>query len=356
MASIVDVAKLAGVSPATVSRVLSTRPQPVGDATRARVLEAARALDFVPNALARGLLKSHVPVVGVIVHDITDPYFNEVVRGIEDAASSEGYLVITCSSDRVAEREESYVRLLRSIRAAVVIFAGSGIDDPGLSRAIGRHTEGIRAYGGAVVHLSPHAFGAAEVGVDNSAGMASIVKTLVDAGHRKVAYLSGPTRLFVTRERLAGYRAGLAAAGLPFEPRLVIETAFNSDGGAKGVDKLLSLDTSFTAVACANDLLAIGAMARLDQLGVRVPDGISVTGFDDIRQAGEIVPGLTTVRLPLRDMGSGGFEYAARLLAGSRPRRQLLDLEVIERGSVGPANPVRRTARRPRATVMAGAR
>lgn len=356
MASIVDVAKLAGVSPATVSRVLSTRPQPVGDVTRARVLEAARDLDFVPNALARGLLKSHVPVVGVIVHDITDPYFNEVVRGIEDAAASEGYLVITCSSDRLSDREESYVRLLRSIRAAVVIFAGSGIDDPGLSRAIGRHGEAIRAYGGTVVHLSPHAFGAAEVGVDNAGGMASILRTLIESGHRRVAYLSGPTRLFVTRERLAGYRAGLAGADIAFEPRLVMETAFNSDGGAEGVDKLLAAEVPFTAIACANDLLAIGAMRRLAELGIDVPDEVSIAGFDDIRQAAEIVPALTTVRLPLRDMGCRGFEYAARVLAGGRPRRQVLDVDIIVRGSAGPPNPARGAARLPRAAATVGAR
>src|SRR5437016_11826708 len=116
MASITEVARRAGVSPATASRVVSEADYPVSAAARERVLEAARTLDYVPNALARGLLKSRVPVVAVIVHDITDPYFAEVVRGVEDGASSAGYLVITCSSERNAERERSYVRLLRSIR------------------------------------------------------------------------------------------------------------------------------------------------------------------------------------------------------------------------------------------------
>ena len=136
------------------------------------MLDAARALDYVPNALARGLHKSHVPVVGVIVHDITDPYFAEVVRGVEDAASVGGFLVVTCSSDRIAERELSYVRLLRSMRAATVIFAGSGLTDPVLNAEVARHVAAMRAYGAAVVHLSPHAAGDADIGVDNAAGIA----------------------------------------------------------------------------------------------------------------------------------------------------------------------------------------
>ena len=129
MTSIIDVARLAGVSAATASRVVSSAQYAVSPATRLRVLDAARELDYVPNALARGLLKSYFPVVGVIVHDITDPYFAEVVRGVEDAATPGGQLVITCSSDRNAEREVSYVRLLRSMRAGTLIFAGSGLDE-----------------------------------------------------------------------------------------------------------------------------------------------------------------------------------------------------------------------------------
>ena len=122
MASISEVARLAGVSTATASRVVSSADYPVSEATRTRVLDAARELDYVPNALARGLLKSQIPIVAVIVHDITDPYFAEVVRGVEDAASPAGYLVITCSSERDAERETSYVRLLRSMREGVRAF------------------------------------------------------------------------------------------------------------------------------------------------------------------------------------------------------------------------------------------
>ena len=333
MASITDVARLAGVSPATASRVVSAAPYAVSAATRARVLDAARTLDYVPNALARGLLKSYIPVVGVVVHDITDPYFSEIVRGVEDAAALGGYLVITCSSDRIAERENSYVRLLRSMRAATLIFAGSGLDDPALNEEMRKHVAAMRGYGAAVVHLSPHAFGEADVGVDNVDGIASMVAELVRLGHRHIAFLAGPTWLYVARRRLDGYRRGLAQAGLPFDERLVVSTAFDRDGGALAVDTLLAGAAPFTAVCSANDLLALGALQRLAELGIAVPSDVSVAGFDDIQTAAIASPGLSTVRLPLQEIGRRGFGFAERLLAGDRPDSEVLPTEVVMRDS-----------------------
>jgi len=331
--SITEVARRAGVSVATASRVVSLSDYPVSALTRERVLEAARALDYVPNALARGLLKSRIPVVGVIVHDITDPYFSEVVRGVEDAAAPTGYLVITCSSDRNAERESSYVRLLRSMRAAAVIFAGSGLDDPALNEELPRHVAAMRAHGAAVVHLSPHALGEPEISVDNAGGIASMVAALVTLGHRRIAFLAGPTALYVARDRLDGYRRGLSDAGITFDERLVVRTAFNQEGGAQGVDMLLAGDAAFTAICSANDLLALGALQRLGELGIDVPREVSVAGFDDIRPAATTAPSLSTVRLPLRQLGRRGFAYADSLLAGQLPAGEVLPTSVVMRGS-----------------------
>lgn len=335
MASITEVARLAGVSIATASRVVTSADYPVSPATRDRVLDAARALDYVPNALARGLLKSQIPVVGVIVHDITDPYFSEVVRGVEDAAAPGGFLVITCSSERSPERESSYVRLLRSMRAAAVIFAGSGLDDEALNEELGRHVAGMESNGAAVVHLSPHPFGEPEVSVDNAGGIAAMVTALVELGHRRIAFLAGPTSLYVARERLAGYRRGLAAAGLAADERLVVHSTFDREGGALAVETLLGGDAPFTAVCCANDLLALGALGRLAELGIGVPRDVSVAGFDDISVAALTAPRLSTVRLPLREMGRRGFDCAARRLAGDEVRPEVLPTEVILRESTG---------------------
>jgi DNA-binding LacI/PurR family transcriptional regulator len=336
MASITEVARLAGVSIATASRVVSSADYPVSAATRARVLDAARTLDYVPNALARGLLKRQIPVVAVIVHDITDPYFAEVVRGVEDAASPAGYLVITCSSERDAEREASYVRLLRSMRAAGVIFAASGLDDPAGNEEIEKHLAVMRSDGAAVVHLSPHALGDADVGVDNEAAMASMVAALVELGHRAIAFLAGPSSLFVARARLAGYRRGLEAAGIAFDERLVVHTSFDRDGGALGVDSLRAGSMPFTAICCANDPLAIGALGRLAELGIDVPGDVSVAGFDDVPVAAITSPSLSTVRLPLREMGRRGFQEAARVLGGGTLDRTVLTTDLALRGSTAP--------------------
>jgi LacI family transcriptional regulator, galactose operon repressor len=335
MASITEVARLAGVSIATASRVISEADYPVSVGARERVLDAARTLDYVPNALARGLLKSQIPVVGVIVHDITDPYFAEVVRGVEDAASPAGYLVITCSSERDAQRESSYVRLLRSMRAAAVIFAGSGLDDPELNEELPKHVAAMREHGAAVVHLSPHALGEPEIRVDNAGGIAAMTAALVGLGHRRIAFLAGPSSLYVARERLAGYRRGLADAALEFDERLVVNTGFDHAGGALAVDTLLAGAAPFTAISAANDLLALGALRRLHERGIRVPDEVSVAGFDDISVAAMTAPSLSTVRLPLREMGRRGFQYADRLLAGAEPATELIPTEIVLRGSTG---------------------
>ncbi len=342
MASITEVARLAGVSIATASRVVSESDYPVSPATRERVLDAARTLDYVPNALARGLLKSQIPVVGVIVHDITDPYFAEVVRGVEDAATPAGYLVITCSSERDAAQESSYVRLLRSMRAAAVIFAGSGLDDPVLNEELPKHVAGMRDYGAAVVHLSPHALGEPEISVDNAAGIAAMVTALAGLGHRRIAFLAGPTSLFVARERLSGYRRGLAEAGLAYEQRLVVSTTFDHEGGALGLDTLLASDAPFTAVCCANDLLALGALQRARELGIEVPGQVSIAGFDDIRMAAVTAPSLSSVRLPLREMGRRGFACVDRLLSGEPALHEVLPTEVVLRDSTAapPAIPL----------------
>jgi LacI family transcriptional regulator len=340
LTSITQVARLAGVSIATASRVVSEADYPVSAGTRERVLTAARELDYVPNALARGLLKSQIPVVGVIVHDITDPYFAEVVRGVEDAAESGGYLVITCSSERVGAREASYVRLLRSMRAAGVIFAGSGMDDPASVEELPRHVAALRASGAAVVHLSPHTQGAPEISVDNQAGIASMVAALVGLGHRRIVFMAGPASLYVARERLLGYRRGLAEAGIPVDEKLIVDTGFSAEAGARAIDDVFAAQlepgTDFTAILCANDLLALGALQRLHEHGIDVPGDVSVAGFDDIPVAAMTAPSLSTVRLPLREMGRRGFDVAIRSLTGEQIQPQLLPTEVVMRDSTAP--------------------
>jgi DNA-binding LacI/PurR family transcriptional regulator len=173
-----------------------------------------------------------------------------------------------------------------------------------------------------------------------------MVGALAELGHREIAFLAGPSSLFVARARLAGFRRGLAAAEIAFDERLVIHTSFDREGGALGVDTLLDGPAPFTAIACANDPLAMGALARLAELGIDVPGAVSVAGFDDVPVASITSPGLSTVRLPLREMGRLGFVEAARVLGGDDLVSTVLPTELAMRGSTAAPPVVALPARR----------
>ena len=288
------------------------------------MLEAARTLDYVPNALARGMLERQVPVVGVIVHDITDPYFAEVVRGVEDAASRRGFLVITCSSERDGDREREYVRLLRSMRAAVVIFAGSGLDDPSAQRRTwsGTSTAMRAEVGAAVVHLSPHA-GGEPGGRRRQRRRASRrwSRRWSALGHERIAFLAGPSALFVARDRLAGYRRGLAEAGLAVDERLIVRTSFDREGGVLGVDTLLAGDAPFTAIAAPTTCSRWVRWRGSQELGIARPGRrVGRRASTTSRSRRITAPALSTVRMPLRELGRRGFAAVARVLDGDRRR------------------------------------
>jgi DNA-binding LacI/PurR family transcriptional regulator len=162
-----------------------------------------------------------------------------------------------------------------------------------------------------------------------------MIAALVELGHRRIAFLAGPGALFVARDRLAGYRRGLAEAGIAFDPGLVVRTSFDRAGGALGVDTLLAAEAPFTAIACANDLLALGALERLADRGIEVPGEVSLAGFDDIAIAAMTAPTLSTVRLPLRELGRLGYVHAGCVLRGVEAAHEVLPTQLVMRGSTG---------------------
>ena len=333
-----DVAKRAGVSPATVSRVLSASPHAVREETRQRVIEAASDLDFHPNMLARGLVTARTQVLGVIVHDVSDPYFGEIVRGLEDAANLRDHRVFVCSSDRDPERELAYVRALMGHRADAIVFAGGAIEDRRYQADLRRLLNAFRERGGVVVMLAPHAYQAPSVTIDNQAATRDMTSYLIALGHRRIGFIAGPERIRTSAVRLAGHREALETIGEAFDPDLVEDGGFTTEGGAKATVELLDRRPDVSAIFAANDVMAFGVLHALAGMDVRVPEDVSVAGFDDIQLAGFALSPLTTVRVPMSELGQLGAQVALNALAGRWVRSIRLTTEIVVRDSTRPVH------------------
>jgi DNA-binding LacI/PurR family transcriptional regulator len=337
MPSISDVAKQAGVSPTTVSRVLTQSSHPVNEKTRERVLMAASELGFTPNALARALVKDKTNIIGVLVGDVSDPYFGTIMRGINEVANENGYLTIVCNSYRVGETELKFVRLLRDYHADGIIFAGGGLTDPDYLLQITDLLAQFNERNVPVVVLGHHGFNAPAISIDNSRAAQEMTEYLIQLGNRHIGFIAGPSSLTTSAIRTEGYRQALLKHNIPFDPRLVMESDFTYDDGLRLANQFLSLTPRPTAVFGSNDLTAIGCMVGLKQRGIRVPKEISVVGFDDIDAAKYVDPPLTTIRVPMFEMGKLG---AIKLLGAmiNEPLQALILLrhELIVRDSSGP--------------------
>ena len=338
MPSIVDVAKLAGVSVTTVSRVINNSAHPVNAKTRALVLQAAEALHYVPSALARALVSDETHIIGVIVGDAADPYFATIIRGISDVAREQGYLIITCNSDRVPEIELHYVRLLRDYHADGIIFAGGGLVDPVYLEQMKAMVEMLQESKIPILALGHHLFESPQVNIDNALATQEMTEYLIQIGHRSIALVAGPSVLITSEMRMEGYRRALKRYGLPFIQQLVIESDFTYESGQRAADELLTRQPLPTAIFCSNDIVAIGCITQLKVRGVQVPGQISVVGIDDIDAAQYIDPPLTTIRVPMREMGEVGMSQLLRLIVSKEPIDQLylLPHRLVIRASSAP--------------------
>lgn len=314
-ATLADVAARAGVSSATVSRVLNGN-YPVAEGTRARVLAAVAELHYVVNAHARALAASTSDVIGVIVNDISDPFFGVMAGGVQGEAARDDLLAVICSTAGSPEEELRYVRLLLRQRVRCIVLTGGHLEEPGyladLTQLLGHAAEA----GTAVVLCGrPMMPGTQAVALDfdDRAGAAEATRHLLGLGHRRVACVEGPAGNSTARGRLAGYREAMAEAGLPPQ---VTEGGFDREAGREGALRLLAAGSEApTAILAANDLVAFGVLAAARERGLRVPEDLSVVGYDDISFAADAFPALTTVRLPLAEAGAQAGRVAAGLAA-----------------------------------------
>ncbi|MEV0091676.1 LacI family DNA-binding transcriptional regulator [Streptomyces sp. NPDC050738] len=328
--TLADVAARARVSPATVSRVLNGN-YPVAASTRERVLRAVDELDYVLNATASSLAAATSDLVGILVNDIADPFFGIMAGAAQSAiGGQEGTgrgggekLAVVCNTGGSPERELTYLTLLQRQRAAAVVLTGGAVEDPEHVAAVSAKLAKLADAGTRVVLCGrPPMEGGGESGgssvlatlsFDNRGGGRQLTEHLIELGHRRIGYVAGPEERTTTRHRLEGHRKALDAAGIKDDPRLVMHGPYSRRSGFEATRELLDREPELTAVVAANDTVALGACAAVRERGLRIPEDISVAGFDDLPFSVDAVPALTTVRLPLYDAGA----WAGRLAMGA---------------------------------------
>ncbi|MBX6765212.1 MAG: LacI family DNA-binding transcriptional regulator [Rubrobacteraceae bacterium] len=324
-----DVAERAGVSPATVSRVLSGSPSVRPD-YRERVLRAAKELGYRPNLLASNLRKQKAQTIGVVVSDIENPHFTEMVRAVEDEAYRRGYRVILCNTDENPEKQRSYLEMLLAERVLGVILSPSDPEDGEIGELLDLGIP-VVAFDRTVADERADA-----VVVDNAGGVRMATERFISFGHEQIGLISGSEKIETGSERLAGYREAILAAGL--EP-MVAYGGFRIEEGKEATRKLLSEERGLTALIVNNNLMTIGALGALRERGLRVPQDMALIAVDDPFWAELIEPPLTTLAQPVRRMADCAMKMMLERISGERtePRRAVFEFELRVRGSCGTA-------------------
>jgi LacI family transcriptional regulator len=324
-----EVAARAGVSVTTVSHVLSGR-RPVADATRTRVLEVIEELHYQPNTLAQGLRTRRTMTVALIVPDLTNPFYPMVLRGLADVLVPAGYHAVVCNTDGTREEEISFLREMATRQVDGVVIA-----------AFQLARKDLLAHGGTVplVRLGGGPFDA-DLGdlvrSDDEGGMLQAVRYLLEQGRRRTAYVGGGRHIGPSDLREAGYRRALAETGRAVDEDLVIRGDFTREGGRAAAETLLRRPNRPDAIACANDLIAIGVLDAARALGLSVPGELAVTGYDDIDAASLVTPALTTVVNPARQVGRACGEALLRQLTAGEaepPREIVIANSLVRRES-----------------------
>jgi LacI family transcriptional regulator len=328
--TIADIARQAGVSKATVSRVLNKRPEGVGKETRERIEAILAQTCFQPSAMARCLATGRSCSIGLIIPDIGNPFYPLLVRGVERTLHDSGYSLFLCNADCSVERETDYVRALidKAVDGVILDSAGSQKDaQVGLLQEAGIPFVVLdRVIGQRSAHFG--------VFLDNQRGAREAVECLLQREDASLVFLNGPAQLSQSIERLAGVEEAVRARQLPAERLLVLEGDFSLDSGFRHIEALLASpagrDTNgtlrFNAVFAANDVMAIGALRALRQARLRVPEDVEIIGFDDIDLASMVDPPLSTVTQPVLDMGAASAELLLRLISGKKPRNKTVEM------------------------------
>ena len=335
MSTIKDVARLARVSPMTVSRVINSSGY-ASQAARARVERAVAELGFVPNALARHLRSKRTRTLALVISDITNPFFTTIARGVEDIAAAHDFAVMFCSTDESEAEEIAYLHMLIQRRIDGVLLVPAS--DSGKSLRL------LRTHRVPVVVLdrrvsSPRVD---QVRSDSEAGAYQLVRHLIELGHRRIAMLTGHRNISTAVDRAAGHRRALAELGIEHDDRLVLYEGFGLEAGYRMACQVLDVHPRPTALFAANNFIAFGAIRALREMGLRIPEAMSLVAFDDLPDDWLIDPFLTVVDQRAYEMGKEAAELILERVAGvGRPTRRsiILPVDVIVRRSSAPPAP-----------------
>jgi LacI family transcriptional regulator len=319
------VARAAGVSPSTVSRILNGTAV-VSDDKRQTVDEAISRLGFVPNPVARGLAGGRTLSVGVVTQSIDSPFYGSGMRGIEAELDSAGYVPLFVSGHWSADEEGRAVDVLRSRRVDGIIVLTGRLGDT----ALRAHAKALPLV---VVGRRLKAAGLFSLAFDNFEGGRLATHHLLALGHRRIAFISGDPKHPDAVERLRGHRAALEAAGIVHDPALVVPGAYHEESGLLAVERLLESRCPFTAIFAANDQMAFGAALGLYRRRLRVPEDVSLVGFDDLPAARYAIPPLTTVQHPAYEMGRLAAVAMLQMLRGEAPDVQVPPPRMVTRES-----------------------
>lgn len=326
MANIQQVAKQAGVSVATVSRVLNGQNK-VALKTRFKVEEAIKHLNYEPSMLGRNLRNSESRIVLILIPDISNPFYSQIIKGIENIALSQNYNILLCETDSTPEKEDIYFDLVRKKMADGIISMDPAVNVETLKELSERYAIiQCSEYGGGI--------GIPYVTINSEEASYRAVKHLIQMGHEKIALMNSDKKFLYAREREMGYRRALSENGIPLNPDYILYTQeLGFEPGQQAMKKILTMTDRPTAVFAVSDLLAIGALKEINASGLHVPNDIAVVGFDKIDFSNMTNPTLTTIAQPMYKMGTTAAKMLIEKIKGEVVDSVVLDYELVIRES-----------------------
>lgn len=322
-----DIAKMAEVSVSTVSRVLNNSSE-VSKATRRKILKVIEDVNFTPNEMARGLVTKTSKTIGLLIPDILNPFYAELIKGVEDVVSKYGFSLFLCITDQVPEKEEYYINEMLKRRNNGLIIMSTCISNKEVLTKAKKAME--------IVSIQADIEDVDSIGVTDEQGTYEIINYLISLGHEKIAFIGYMFGLTPIRNRLLGYKKALGEHGIPIRDEFVIEGDILGNPGYSMAKRLLELDDRPTAVHCMNEYIASGTYLAINESSLKIPDDISLTGFDNLNASRLMTPQLTTVAQPVYSMGEVAAELLIKnILEGSKSIRQsiVLPTKLLVRGS-----------------------